>query len=105
MTAVAQVVTITRYVRSTKAAKSARDAAKQLGAEEVVLRACGQWLNDKNETLNLADTHVPIREVKSVWIDANWQGRWIHLRPNSDPTLEGRDVPKIEIEADIPISS
>jgi hypothetical protein len=57
------------------------------------------WLDEKGEDVNLTVERVPIRDIKSVWIEASVNGSWVKVRPNSDPHLDADRGPRIEVEA------
>lgn len=92
-------VRVVRYATTTKAIKDMREAARTLQAREVILRACGHWIDEKNEEVDLTDMAVPIKDVKSVWIEASVNGQWVKLRPNNDPHLPLEEMPRIQVEA------
>jgi hypothetical protein len=92
-------VRVVRYATTTSVAKEMREATRVLQADEVILRACGQWLDDKGEQVDLTAVAVPIKDVRSVWVEASINGRWVKLRPNNDPHLAPTEQPRIQIEA------
>lgn len=92
-------VRVVRYATTTKAIKDMRDAARVLQANEVILRACGQWLDERGEQVDLTELAVPIKDVKSVWVEASVNGQWVKLRPNNDPHLAPEEMPRIQVEA------
>ena len=101
MTAMAldeKTTTVVRFATTTKETKEMQAAARALKAKEVILRAWGTWSNDRGEVVDLTATGMPIKEVRSVWVEASIQGHWIRLRPNNDPHLPESATPKIQVE-------
>lgn len=94
-----KAVRVIRYATTTKAIKDMREAAYTLQANEVVLRACGQWLDERGESVDLTKQAIPIKDVKSVWVEAHLNGQWVKLRPNNDPHLPSKELPRIQVEA------
>jgi len=101
MTAVTEAsqITLLRVAPAVKKAKEMKAAAETLGASSVILRACGMWIDERGEDIDLTKLKVPIRDVKSVWVEVSVNGLWVKVRPNSDPHLQGNDVPTIEVES------
>ncbi len=78
--------------------KVQRDAAYTLGAREVSLSAAGMWVAVDGDAVDLTTTAATTRGVRSVWVEAEVDGAWVLIRPDTDPSLEGAHVPRIEIE-------